>query len=181
MPGSNPTNNIRTFLNENNINLHTTLYPGGGLEPTTSVEFLNIVAQNCKTVFTNISEVLNVIPKSIYLPILINTDFYSYAPKSIPEPIQITFCANNAERKGFPLLAQTFNQLDEHFHLNIIGDWHNDLHLLTNKNYTFYGLLNPEKIKQVYEKSHIFIYTGTKDHMHSIKGLLSTSYKTNFY
>ncbi|MES9774937.1 glycosyltransferase [Priestia megaterium] len=163
MPGSNPRFNIKPFLKENDINIHTTLYPGGGLDPSTSTEFLHIAAQNCKTIFTNINEVLNVIPNSIYLPGLINTDFYSYAPKSKSKPIQLTFSAHRAERKGFPLLAQTFNQLDEHFHLNIIGDWQNDLHLITNKNYTFFGLLNPERIKLLYKESHVFIYCGTQD------------------
>lgn len=174
MPGSNPRNSIRRFLKENNVNIHTTLYPGGGLEPATSAEFLHIVTKNCKTIFTNISEVLEVIPNSIYFPVIINTNFYTYGPKPNPEPIQITFSAHRAERKGFPLLAQTFNQLGEHFHLNIIGDWTNDLHLLTNKNYTFYGLLNPEELKQVYDKSHIFIYPGTKD-QHALDGFPTTA------
>ena len=163
MPGSNPRWSKQSFIKDSNINIHTTLYPGGGLDPNTSDKFLNIAAQNSKTIFTNISEVRNAIPNSIYVPGLINTDFYSYAPKSKQEPIQLTFSAHRAERKGFPLLAQTFNKLDEHFHLNIIGDWQNDLHLLTNKNFTFYGLLNPKHLKQVYEKSHVFIYPGTKD------------------
>ena len=163
MPGSNSRNSIQSFLKENNIRIHTTLYPGGGLDPNTSNEFLKIVERNCKTIFTNISEVMNVISSSIYFPGIINADFYSYTPKSRQDPIQLTFSAHRAERKGFPLLTQAFNQLDEHFHLNIIGDWQNDLHLLTNKNYTFYGLLNPENIKQVYDKTHIFIYTETKD------------------
>ncbi|WP_242485523.1 glycosyltransferase [Peribacillus sp. TH27] len=163
MPGSNPRFNISPFIKENDINIHTTLYPGGGLDPSTSDQFLRMADQNCKTVFTNIDEVLNVIPTSIYFPVVINTDFYSYVPKSKSKRIQLTFSAHRAERKGFPLLAQVFNQLDEHFHLNIIGDWQNDLHLLTNKNYTFFGLLNPERIKILYEQSHVFIYCGTQD------------------
>jgi glycosyltransferase involved in cell wall biosynthesis len=174
MPGSNPSFNIMPFLKEKDINIHTTLYPGGGLEPSTSDEFLRIAAQNCKTVFTNIDEVLNVIPNSIYFPVVINTDFYSYAPKAKLKPIQLTFSAYRAERKGFPLLAQVFNQLDEHFHLNIIGDWQNELHLLTNENYTFFGLLNPEKIKNLYEQSHIFIYCGTQDQF-AIDGFPTTA------
>ncbi|MFE0504338.1 glycosyltransferase [Peribacillus butanolivorans] len=163
MPGSNPRDSIQSIIKENNINIHTTLYPGGGLGPNTSNEFLRVVSDNCKTIFTNINEVMSVIPNSIYFPGLINTDFYSYTAKPNTEPIQLTFSAHRAERKGFPLLAQTFNQLDEHFHLNIIGNWENDLHLLTNNNYTFYGLLNPEQIKKVYDKTHVFIYSGTKD------------------
>ncbi|MCU6797573.1 glycosyltransferase [Paenibacillus sp. WQ 127069] len=163
MPGSNPGLNIMPLLQGHGINLHTTLYPGGGLGPSTSDEFLRIASHHCSTIFTNIAEVLNVIPNSIYSPVVINTDFYTYTPKSTVKPIQITFSAHRAERKGFPLLAQVFNQLDDHYHLNIIGDWEHDLHLLTNTNYTFWGLLNPETIKMIYEQSHVFIYSGTYD------------------
>ncbi|MEH7590926.1 glycosyltransferase [Priestia megaterium] len=163
VPGARPNLDISSFLRKNNINMHTTLYPGGGLGPSTSDEFLRIIDQNCKTVFTNNKEVLEVIPSSIYTPVVINTDFYNYIPKPMIKPIQLTFSAHRAERKGFPLLAKVFNKLNENFHLNIIGDWQDDLHLLTNKNYTFFGLLNPEKIKPLYGQSHIFIYCGTQD------------------
>lgn len=64
---------------------------------------------------------------SIHIPF----EFYTYAPKSKLKPIQLTFSVHRAERKGFPLLAQTFNQLDDQFHLHIIGNWQDDLHLLT--------------------------------------------------
>ncbi|WJV29538.1 glycosyltransferase [Rossellomorea sp. AcN35-11] len=113
--------------------------------------------------FTNIEEVRKEISTSIFIPVGINTDFYSSAEKSIDGKLHLTFAAHRAVRKGFPLLTQVFNQLDDQFHLNIIGDWQNDLHLLTNTNYSFYGALPPERLKQVYEHSHVFIYTGTQD------------------
>ncbi|MDR4346528.1 glycosyltransferase family 4 protein [Bacillus anthracis] len=163
MPGANPNLNIAAFLKENHIDLHTTVYPGGGLDPYTSVEFLNIVSKHCKTVFSNANEVLNTIPNSIYVPGIINTEFYHYNQKVSTKPIQMIFAAHNAERKGFPLLAQAFNKLDDQFHLHIVGNWENSLHLLTNNNYTFWGMLDLEKLKQLYEQSHVFISCSTKD------------------
>lgn len=163
MPGSNPSLNIKSFLESENIKLHTTLYPGGGLDPATPQEFLNIVEEHASTIFTNIEEVLQAIPGSMYIPGVINTDFYCFSPKPDVRPIQLTYCAHNAVRKGFPILAQAFNRLDESFHLNIIGSWQDHLHLLTNQNYTFFGELNPERIKPIYEESHVFINCGFKD------------------
>ncbi|MEC2709437.1 glycosyltransferase [Bacillus thuringiensis] len=105
---------------------------------------------------------------------MINTDFYHYNQKVISKPIQIIFAAHNAERKGFPLLAQAFNKLDDQFHLHIVGNWEGSLHLLTNKNYTFGGMLDFEKLKHLYEQSHIFICCSTKDNF-AIDGFPTTA------
>jgi glycosyltransferase involved in cell wall biosynthesis len=163
MPGSNPNLNIKPLLDQMNIRLHTTIYPGGGLDPTTPTDFLDIVGRHCTSVFTNIEEVLRLIPNSIYQPVVINTSLYTYEPKIPKFPIEITFCAYQAARKGFPLMAQAFNELDDSFHLHIIGDWQDQLHLLKNKHYTYYGILNPEEIVPIYRKSHVFLNCSTSD------------------
>ncbi|MHA6531894.1 glycosyltransferase [Paenibacillus sp. BAC0078] len=163
MPGANPNLNIKTFLEERHIRLHATLYPGGGLDPWTQKEFLTFAGQHCSTVFTNINEVIEAIPASIYYPVVINTDLYTFQQKKVEIPIQLTFCAFNAIRKGFPIMADAFNRLPDDFHLNLIGDWEDHLERLTNKNYTFYGLLSPEKLKSVYERTHIFLNCSVPD------------------
>ncbi|MCA1058711.1 glycosyltransferase [Rossellomorea aquimaris] len=161
--GSNPSWTISSFLNEKGIKLHTTLYPGGGLSPDVSPLFLKQVKEGCTCIFTNIQEVLDEIPTSIFTPVAINTDFYSYNKKPAKDKIIITFAAHRGVRKGFPLLANVFNELDDCFYLNIIGDWQNHLHLLKNENYSYYGLLPPEGMKKIYQHTHLFIYTGTQD------------------
>ncbi|TQR93625.1 glycosyltransferase [Paenibacillus ottowii] len=163
LPGANPNLNIKPFLDERNIHLHATLYPGGGLDPWTKKEFLSIAGQHCSTVFTNINEVMEAIVGSIYYPVVINTDLYIFKHKKVEKPIQLTFCAFNAIRKGFPFMADAFNRLTDDFHLNLIGDWEDQLHLLKNKNYTFYGLLSPEELKPVYERTHIFLNCSVPD------------------
>lgn len=164
MPGSNQHWNIRNFLEERNIKLHAALYPGGGLVPWTQAEFLHIAARHCSTIFTNIEEVLLAIPGSLYHPVVINTDLYTYSKKGHNSPIQLTFCAYNSVRKGFPLMAEAFNRLtDDFFHLNLVGDWDDHLQLLTNKSYTYYGVLSPENLTSIYEKSHVFLNCSTID------------------
>ncbi|MCA1060433.1 glycosyltransferase [Rossellomorea aquimaris] len=163
LPGSKPHLDLSSFLKEKGIRLHTTLYPGGGLEPEIPAPFLSVVKEGCSCIFTNVQEVLDEIPSSIFTPIVINTDYYSFNQKFLEDKIQLTFAANRSVRKGFPLLANVFNQLDDSFYLNIVGDWERELHLLTNEQFSYYGSLSPEELKKIYQHSHVFLYTGTQD------------------
>ncbi|WP_248930304.1 glycosyltransferase family protein [Paenibacillus hamazuiensis] len=174
MPGSNPSWNIGSFLEERQIRLHATIYPGGGLSPLTNPEFLRIAGRYCSTIFTNVEEVLLAVPGSLYHPVVINTDLYDYSPKLHQLPIQLAFSAYNSVRKGFPLMADGFNRLSEHFHLHLIGNWDDHLHLLTNKNYTFHGILSPERLKSVYEKCHVFLNCSIPD-QYALDGFPTTS------
>ncbi len=154
--------NILPFIKERNIRLHTTLYPGGGLQPTTKVKLARL-HEHYSTIFTNIEEVLTSYPHSIYVPGMINTDLYAYKPKPAVPPIKIVFAAHQGLRKNFPEMIEAFNQLDDSFHLHIIGDWQDYLHLLTNNNYTFHNLLEPEQAQRVYEQCHVFVSCSTSD------------------
>ncbi|MDQ0418354.1 glycosyltransferase involved in cell wall biosynthesis [Croceifilum oryzae] len=162
-PGSNASLNIRSFLDQNNIKLHSTLYPGGGLNPSTPNEHILLAAEGCETVFSNIREVLDIVAKSKLVTAAINTDYYSYLPKAETLPIELVFCAYNAPRKGFDMLVEAFNQLDLNFHLHLIGDWDNQLYKLQNPNYTFYGPLNPTDLLPIYRKSHVVINCSIPD------------------
>lgn len=166
MPGSNPYLDIRSFLIERQIRLHTTLYPGGGLVQDTRSEYLDIVASHCSTVFTNIEDVLIKMKSSIYQPVVVNTKLYNYAARSWSSPIQLVFCAFNYPRKGFPLLVQAYNLLNsDDFHLHIVGDWESQLGYFINKRITFHGLLAPEQLKTLYQSCHVFINCSISDHM----------------
>ncbi|MEK3772584.1 glycosyltransferase [Paenibacillus sp. FSL R5-0887] len=163
VPGSNSLWSIRETIEKYNLQLHTTLYPGGGLDPSTPKKFIVRLGESCKTVFTNIEEVSNILPYSIYIPGIINTDFYKMEGKQSGLPVQLVFCADNAIRKGFPTLVQAFNQLDDDFHLHIVGNWSKELNSFTNRNFTFHGLLNPLQLRQLYKQCHVFISCSTQD------------------
>lgn len=163
IPGANPNMNIRNYIFDEGIQLHTTIYPGGGLDPQTPDDFLIPIRKFCTTVFTNANEVMRVIPGSYYVAGICNTNLYTYEPKKATRPVHLVFCANKAVRKGFPYVAAAFNQLHEGFHLHIIGDWKDDLYLLKNKNYTYHGLLEPESIRKVYSQAQVFINCSIPD------------------
>ncbi|TCP69476.1 glycosyltransferase family protein [Baia soyae] len=173
-PGSNASLNIRSFLDQNHIRLHSTLYPGGGLNPFTPQEHILLAADGCETVFSNIREVLEVATKSKHVIAAVNTDHYSYLPKAEKLPIELVFCAHNAPRKGFDMLVEAFNQLDLDFHLHLIGDWENQLYKLQNPNYTFYGPLNPAELLPIYRKSHVFMNCSVPDE-EALDGFPTTS------
>ncbi len=154
--------NILPFIKDQKIKMHTTIYPGGGLQPDTPIHAIEI-PRYYSTVFTNIQEVLSAYSRSIYVPGMINADFYAAKPKPNPYPIKLVFAAHSGIRKNFPDLIQAFNQLDDRFHLHIIGDWQPYLRLIKNQNYTFHGLLLPEQMRRVYQDCHVFVSCSKSD------------------
>lgn len=160
--GSNNELNILPLIQDRQLKLHTTIYPGGGLAVDTPIEISNLDSYY-STIFSNVQEVLKKFPGSIYVPGMINAEFYSLLPKPKTPPIRLVFSAHQGLRKNFPQMAEAFNQLDESFHLDIVGDWEIYLHLLNNDNYTFHGLLNPEEVRDIYHQAHVFISCSTSD------------------
>lgn len=164
IPGSNSTlYHIAKIISDKAIRVHTTFYPGGGLEPDTPQDVIRLAGSLCDSVFTNITEVKTLIDKSIYVPVPVNSEFYEFSNRQVEYPIQLVFCAMNAPRKGFPILVEAFNALNDHFHLHIVGDWQDSLHLLENQNYTFHGSLNPLQLRRLYAKGHVFVSCSTID------------------
>ncbi|MGM1022420.1 MAG: glycosyltransferase [Bacillota bacterium] len=162
IPGSRSELNISPVIFDRELKLHTTLYPGGGLSANTPFEISKLDSYY-STIFSNVQEVLKQYPDSIYVPGMINAEFYSLLPKPKTPPIRLVFSAHQGLRKNFPQMAEAFNQLDESFHLDIVGDWEDYLHLLINDNFTFHGLLEPEEVRDIYHQNHVFISCSTTD------------------
>lgn len=174
VPGAMPAFDVGSLLAERGIRLHATLYPGGGLGPDNPAEFLRLAGRRCATVFTNVEEVRAAIPASIPAGPIVNTDLYRYAPCVPSLPIEVTFCHFNAERKNFSVFAEAFNRMGDEFHLNLIGNWESELNRLTNPNYTFHGMLDPERVAEIYRRSLVFIACGSEDR-YSIDGFPTAS------
>lgn len=168
-----PELNILDVIHERKVKLHTTIYPGGGLSADTPLEKCKLDVYYT-TIFSNIQEVLTQYPRSIYVPGMINTEFYNPLPKPETPPIRLVFSAHQGQRKNFPQMAEAFNQLDDRFHLDIAGDWEDYLHLLTNDHYTFHGLVGPEELRAIYQQAHVFISCSTTDSL-AMDGFPTTS------
>lgn len=174
IPGAMPFFDVGSLLAERGLRVHSVLYPGGGLGPDTPTEFLRRVGERCATVFTNAEEVRAVIRGTFPVGPIVNTDLYKYVERVPSRPIEITFSHFNAARKNFPILAEAFNRLDDAFHLNLVGNWENELHRLTNPNYTFHGMLDPERVNEIHKKSLAFIACSSQD-QYSIDGFPTAS------
>jgi len=156
------------LIKDRNVSIHTTIYPGGGYENNflyqalKGLEFLRD-QPNVKNIFTNLSEVEKIIPKAHRIAGIVNTGFYKYFQRSKNDKLQLLFSAFNRKEKGFNYLVKAFNSLDpSKYHLHIVGDWTSELHLIRQNNYTFYGKLLPEELREVYYKCHVIITPNYK-------------------
>jgi glycosyltransferase involved in cell wall biosynthesis len=153
---------MRTVFEETGIRLHASINPGGGLQPRTPREFLSVVEDHCATTFTNTRLVEGRLSRSVFVNVAVNTSLYQVTPKFSKPRIELVFCAHNDPWKGFELVAQAFNELDDDFFLHVIGNWEDKLDLLTNPKYQFHGLLEPQAIGRVLKEADVFLSGSTQ-------------------
>jgi glycosyltransferase involved in cell wall biosynthesis len=157
---------LSEFIKEKEISIHATIGPGGGYEDVShwdqvvkGLEFLRD-HPNVKSVFTNLSDVKEIIPKAYRVAGIVNTDLYNYVPRTKSEKLQLLFVAHrpltNAQ-KGLEHLIAAFNLLDpSKYHLHIVGgDWSHEVSLIKNSNHTYYGTLRPNELREVMNKCHV--------------------------
>jgi glycosyltransferase involved in cell wall biosynthesis len=159
---------LSNFIKNKGISIHTTIGPGGGYEDVShwdqvvkGLEFLRD-HPNVKSVFTNLSEVQRIIPKSHRIAGIVNTDLYRYVPRARTDKLQLLFVAHRPRtyaQKGLDYLIRAFNSLDpSKYHLHIVGgDWSREIGRIKNSNYTYYGTLLPDKLGKVFYKCHVIV------------------------
>jgi|WetSurMetagenome_2_1015567.scaffolds.fasta_scaffold201425_2 glycosyltransferase involved in cell wall biosynthesis len=83
---------------------------------------------------------------------------YDYIPRKKEKKIQLLFVANPRKEKGFNYLVTTFNSLDtSKYHLHIVGNWQTELRKIKRDNYTYYGAVSPNQLREIYHRAHIII------------------------
>ncbi|MBX7158666.1 MAG: glycosyltransferase [Acidimicrobiia bacterium] len=160
------------WLRRNRIRVHATIYPGGGLVPDTPPWLLRLVASRCATVFTNVAEVESAVAKARFTPVSCDTDFYRLAPRPSTGALHIAFAAADRPRKGLQTLIEAFNILgdDDRFHLHLVGPHDKHLPKLTNRRFSAHGWLQPEELRAVYERCHVFASPVTRDDVDAGEG-----------
>ena len=166
---------LSNFIQDKNISIHTTIGPGGGYEDVShwdqvvkGLEFLRD-HPNVKSVFTNLSEVQKVIPESYRIAGIVNTNFYEYVSRTKSDKLQLLFIAHRPvtrAQKGLDYLIRALNSLDPaKYHLNIVGgDWRDEIRRIKRNNYTYYGTLQPNEMREVMYKCHVIVnptYAGS--------------------
>jgi glycosyltransferase involved in cell wall biosynthesis len=174
VPGCWPYVGLADLFESGALRLHATLYPGGGLDPSTPRDFITDVGRRCATVFSSIEEVLDTVPGAIYVSGIVNTVLYEWSTRAPTESLGIVFSHYRGDRKNFPVMARAFNALGEGFHLHLVGNWEDELSLLTNPRYTFHGLLPPESVRDVYSIADVFVSCSSADQF-AFEGFPTTS------
>jgi len=159
---------LSRFIEEKKISIHTTIYPGGGYEENIldqAVEGLKFLRShpNVKTIFTNLRAVQEIVPTAYRIGVPINTDFYKYIVRPKNAKMHLIFVGRDVKEKGFDYLIKAFSKLDHSkYHLHIVGNWRHRLHLIKHSNYTYYGFLEPVKLREIYYKCHIVVNPSYK-------------------
>jgi glycosyltransferase involved in cell wall biosynthesis len=168
------------FIRDRNISIHTTIGPGGGYEDVSHwnqvVKGLKFLRDhpNVKSVFTNLDEVQDIIPRAHRIAGIVNTEFYDYVPRAKSDKLHLLFAAHRPltrAQKGLDYLTKAFNSLDpSKYHLHIVGgDWSHEIGQIKHPNYTYHGTLLPEKLREVMYKCHIIVnptYKGKVPTLH---------------
>jgi glycosyltransferase involved in cell wall biosynthesis len=148
-----PDREIAPALAAHKIRLHTTIYPGGGLVAGTDPGLLRAVGKRAATVFTNTAEALAAIPGAIRVAGVMATGFYAFRERERRRPFRLVFAADARPRKGLDTALAALAQLDERFHLHVVGPHAPVAH----DRITFHGVLKPHELRSVYWGCDAFV------------------------
>ena len=148
---------------EHDMRVHTTLYPGGGLLQDTPIEILRRIDERVDTVFTNVAEITDALPRSVFSHAVTATELYSPVERPERDELRLVFAGDDRPRKGLPTLLEAFNMLDESFHLDLVGPHRRHLPGITNPNYTWHGWTTPEQLRDIYHGADVFVSPVTVD------------------
>ncbi|MEA2481524.1 MAG: hypothetical protein QOJ07_3446 [Thermoleophilaceae bacterium] len=148
---------------EHAMRVHVTLYPGGGLLPDTPVELLQAVDARADTVFTNVAEVTDALPGSIFSHAVTGTRFYTPAERPARDVLRLVFAGDDRPRKGLPTLIDAWNRLGDGFHLDLVGPHRRHLPRITKPDYTWHGWTTPAELRDIYHGADVFVSPVTTD------------------
>jgi glycosyltransferase involved in cell wall biosynthesis len=148
---------VAATLAERDIRVHMTMYPGGGLVTNTDPELMRAVAARCTTVFTNTAEAVAAVPEAIRIAGPMATDFYEFRPREREQPFRFVFAADNRPRKGLDTALAALAQLDERFHMHVVGAHEPFVRHVPPDRLTYHGVLRPADLRGVYWGCDAFI------------------------
>ena len=127
-----------------------TMYPGGGLVEDTDPELMRAVAERCATVFTNTAEAVAAVPEAIRIAGPMATDLYGFQPRAPRQPFRFVFAADRQLRKGLDTALAALAQLDDRFHMHVVGPHDPFVANIPPERLTFHGVLKPVELRGVY-------------------------------
>jgi glycosyltransferase involved in cell wall biosynthesis len=148
---------VSRVLEENGIRVHMTMYPGGGLVTDTDPELMRAVAARCTTVFTNTAEAVAAVPEAIRVAGPMATDLYGFRPRERRTPFRFVFAADHRPRKGLDTALAALAQLDDRFHMHVVGPHEPFVRHVPPDRLTYHGVLKPADLRGVYWACDAFV------------------------
>ena len=148
---------VSRVLAERKIRMHMTMYPGGGLVTDTDPELMRAVAARCATVFTNTAEAVAAVPEAIRIAGPMATELYEFRARERREPFRFVFAADHRPRKGLDTALAAFAQLDERFHMHVVGPHEPFVRHIPAERLTYHGVLKPAELRGVYWGCDAFV------------------------
>jgi glycosyltransferase involved in cell wall biosynthesis len=152
-----PDMGVSRILEENGIRVHMTMYPGGGLVTDTDPELMRAVAERCTTVFTNTAEAVAAVPEAIRIAGPMATDLYAFRERKRSKPFRFVFAADHRPRKGLDTALAALAQLDERFHMHVVGPHEQFVRHVPPDRLTYHGFLKPADLRGVYWACDAFV------------------------
>jgi glycosyltransferase involved in cell wall biosynthesis len=118
---------------------------------------MRAVAARCATVFTNTAEAVAAVPEAIRIAGPMATDLYGFQPRERRQPFRFVFAADRQLRKGLDTALVALAQLDDRFHLHVVGPHETFVAHIPPERLTFHGVLKPLELRGVYWACDAFV------------------------
>jgi glycosyltransferase involved in cell wall biosynthesis len=148
---------ILDTIRDLDLRFHATLYPGGGLMPTTDRSLIEEIAARSATVFSNTAEILDALPGAVRAPVPMETEFYAFRERAPGTLLQLVFAADDKPRKGLDTALAALELLGPDVRLDVVGPHAHLRDEVADERVAFYGWLKPPELRAVYWRGDIFV------------------------
>ena len=152
--------NLSSVLDRAGIRFHVGLYPGGGL--TVSPPRLaqaRQVAERAASVWSWVPQIHDFPHVHAVPPAIVNPRFYRAVTRDWDaERLRVVFAGDGSQRKGIDVALAAFDALDDRFVFDVVGPHEpRRAQLREPDRTTFHGWLDPERLRDVFERAHVFV------------------------
>jgi glycosyltransferase involved in cell wall biosynthesis len=151
--------NLSSVFARANMRLHVGLYPGGGLTLSAArLAQARRVAERAASVWSWVPQVHGLPNAHAVPPAVINPRLYRAVERDWDaRPLRVVFAGDASQRKGIDVALVAFDALDDRFAFDVVGPHEQHREALVHpERVTFHGWLGPERLRALFERSHVF-------------------------
>ena len=158
---------ISRVLSRDRVRVHAGLYPGGGFTITEKgLAEAGRLLGAADQVFSWVPDVIEHLPGVTPIdPAIIDTTFYTLRSHDFAtRPLELLFAADARPRKGLDVAIAALRELgDAPVHLHVVGPHGGAQGAASTELVTFHGWLEPEALRDLHSRCHVFVSPVTKE------------------